>query len=224
MLFKLSLNFHRIVGDNVDLEIRARVQTKDHINRSIHWTHQYAIRDRVKCGIQKQKKLTKSLKDIPMLELLPSIKVQGNIKSQFAVLVTRVIVKYFKCFQHLSKVVVYHIPHKYSHEMTLKSDLVRSLNCVTLVYSSYHIESLHVTLGFFLIYEPMKWASWDLLLFWLDMMILYFCSTEAEHWSSPCKKSKSAEKFVQGVNIINLLSVIKWYIIYVNHLWQYEQS
>ena len=37
----------RLVGDNIDHEILVRVQTKVHINRSIHWTHQFAVLDRV---------------------------------------------------------------------------------------------------------------------------------------------------------------------------------
>ena len=86
----------------------------------------------MKCAIGERKKLTKSFTNVAILSLLPSANVQDNIKSQFAVLVTRVIVKYFKCFKHLVNVVVYHIPHKYSHEMMLKSDLVRSFICVTL--------------------------------------------------------------------------------------------
>ena len=34
-----TLHISRIVGDNIDFEVRARVQDKEHGNRSIHWTH-----------------------------------------------------------------------------------------------------------------------------------------------------------------------------------------
>ena len=34
--------FQRLVGDNIDHETHARIQSKEHTNRSIHWTHQYA--------------------------------------------------------------------------------------------------------------------------------------------------------------------------------------
>ena len=37
----------RLVGDNIDYEIHARVQSQNHKNRSIHWTHQFAVLDRV---------------------------------------------------------------------------------------------------------------------------------------------------------------------------------
>ena len=35
-----------MVGDNIDYEIRARVQSQKHKNRSIHWTRQFAVLDR----------------------------------------------------------------------------------------------------------------------------------------------------------------------------------
>ncbi len=35
----------RLVGDNIDHEKFVRVQTKENHNRSIHWTHQYAVLD-----------------------------------------------------------------------------------------------------------------------------------------------------------------------------------
>ena len=39
--------YNRLVGDNIDYEIYARVQSQQHCNRSIHWTHQFAVLDRV---------------------------------------------------------------------------------------------------------------------------------------------------------------------------------
>ena len=36
------------MGDNVYHMIHARVQSKDSTNQSIHWTHQYAVLDKVK--------------------------------------------------------------------------------------------------------------------------------------------------------------------------------
>ena len=38
--------FHRIVGDNVDMEIAARIERKERGNKSLHWTHQFAVLDR----------------------------------------------------------------------------------------------------------------------------------------------------------------------------------
>lgn len=36
------------MADNFDMTIKARLQTKGHGNQSIHWTHQFAFKDRVK--------------------------------------------------------------------------------------------------------------------------------------------------------------------------------
>ena len=42
-----NYQFYRLVGDNIDHQINARIQSKDYKNQSIHWTHEYAIRDSV---------------------------------------------------------------------------------------------------------------------------------------------------------------------------------
>ncbi|CAB4029653.1 Hypothetical predicted protein [Paramuricea clavata] len=36
----------KIVGDNVDMEIAARIERKERGNKSLHWTHQFAVLDR----------------------------------------------------------------------------------------------------------------------------------------------------------------------------------
>ena len=35
------------MGDNVDLMVNARIQGTEHSNRSIHWTQQYSVLNRV---------------------------------------------------------------------------------------------------------------------------------------------------------------------------------
>lgn len=114
----------RIVGDNVDLEVRARVQTKETSNRSIHWTHQYALRDRIVDPSLASSQAQKLVNDVQLADLLPGETVFKNIKRRWAVLVSRVIVKYLPAFKNFRSVVVRHIPHKYSKEMAVKSDLV----------------------------------------------------------------------------------------------------
>lgn len=117
-----------IVGDNVDHEILVRVQTKSHTNRSIHWTHQYAILDRVQAPELENKQSQKPVKEIQFAELLPDKNVQANLLSHWAIIVSRIITKYLKAFQPLHSKVVRHIPHQYSKEMATKSNLVRSAN------------------------------------------------------------------------------------------------
>ena len=52
------------MGDNIDLNISARIQTKEHCNRSLHWTHQFAVVDRASDPSLETFKKQKSLKDL----------------------------------------------------------------------------------------------------------------------------------------------------------------
>lgn len=121
----LSFSFDRIVGDNVDHEILVRVQTKSHTNRSIHWTHQFAIVDRVQAPELENKESQKPVKEIEFAELLPDQHVQANLLKHWAIIVSRIITKYLRAFQPLRNKVVWHIPHPHSKEMATRSNLVR---------------------------------------------------------------------------------------------------
>jgi hypothetical protein len=113
-----------LVADNIDHNVYARVQTKSHGNRSLHWTHQFAMVEKVITPSKELIKPQKTVDDLQLIELLPNKNVQDNLAWQWAVLVSRVITKYlipFKCF---AKDVIYHIPHRHSQEMTSKSEIV----------------------------------------------------------------------------------------------------
>ena len=62
------------MGDNIDFEIHARIQSKEHGNQSIHWTHQYAIKDRVIDRMLESRQRQKAVCDIQLAELLPDAK------------------------------------------------------------------------------------------------------------------------------------------------------
>ena len=131
MLYKILKNFHclicRIVADNVDLEIASRIQTKGAGNRSLHWNHQFAVLDRVNPGPLTDGGHTSRMK-VELCELLPDTQVQKNLIRRMAVLVSRVVTTYLKSFQGFSNVVVRHIPHLYSNEMSKKSDSVSAID------------------------------------------------------------------------------------------------
>lgn len=112
--------FVRLVGDNIDY------QTKEHSNQSIHWTHQYAIRDSVFNPLLNTTKPQKSLDDLQLVELLPTPDVQARLKRSWAILVSRVVTKHLKEFQFLKGVVIKHIPHPFSSEASKKSETVSS--------------------------------------------------------------------------------------------------
>ena len=61
-----------MVGDNIDYEIRARVQSQKHKNRSIHWTRQFAVLDRVQDPTLDFQRNQKKVGDNPLAEILPN--------------------------------------------------------------------------------------------------------------------------------------------------------
>ena len=63
-------------------------------------------------------------------------------RTNYIHLVQRILVKYIEQFQELEKDIEMHIPHKYSKELTQKTDHVRTLieECTTLNFDFEQIE------------------------------------------------------------------------------------
>ena len=118
---------------NIDINIQAKIQSQTNTNRSIHWTQQYAIQNRINEPSFDTKSPQTPLKDIDLIQLLPDKKVQENLKMRWALLVGRVICKYLAKFKHLNQVAVHHINHAYSKEMASKSDLVSECYTILLI-------------------------------------------------------------------------------------------
>ena len=125
------------MGDNIDYEIHARVQSQQHRTHSIHWTHQFAVLDRVQDPQLDRFSSQKPVSEIQFAELLPDNDVMENLIRNWSVIVSRVITKYLQPFHQFRDVVVRPIPHEYSKEMSQKSDSVSSsltvLDCSSLL-------------------------------------------------------------------------------------------
>ena len=117
-----------MVTDNVDLEMQARHQSKSHQNKSLHWTHSFAVKDRVKPdSILDDSKSQMDLKDLEMIRVLPSQEDQASMKFSMVTLVFRIICKYFVAYKEFGSAVIHHIVHKYSREMKQKSEQVLAM-------------------------------------------------------------------------------------------------
>lgn len=112
-----------MTGNN-DHEILARVQTKEKTNRSIHWTHQYALKDKVSVPTLDTAQPQKNVKDLQLVDLLREKVVQDNLIWQWAVIISRILTRYIPAMKDFKKSVMYHIPNTYSKEMSTKSDAV----------------------------------------------------------------------------------------------------
>ncbi|KAL9977198.1 hypothetical protein ACROYT_G014576 [Oculina patagonica] len=87
-----------IVSDNIDHEITALVQTKDHRNRSIHWIHQFAMLEKVSDPCLDNTVPQKDVSDLQLVELVPDDRVQKNL-----VFIMAIIVKNSTSIQALSE-------------------------------------------------------------------------------------------------------------------------
>lgn len=98
----------RIVGDNWDLEVKARYQTKSQTNKSLHYFHAYAVKDRVVANGMDNKEPQKSIDEIEMQEFLPTPEVQEAIASDLTNIIPRVISKYLKPYNKFKGASTYH--------------------------------------------------------------------------------------------------------------------
>lgn len=112
------------MGDNWDLEVKARYQTKSQNNKSLHYFHAYAVKDRVVARGLDNSGPQKSIDEIEMQEFLPTPEVQEAIVADLVNIIPRVLVKYLTPYSTFKKAVIYHIPHPHSKEMVEKSEVV----------------------------------------------------------------------------------------------------
>ena len=134
--------------------VHARIQSEQHSNRSIHWTQQYAVLNRVNDFSLQSKLPQKSIKDLQLTSLLPDKRVRQRLKQKWTVLVSRVVCRFLPKFQPLRDVVIWHIDHPYTEQMSSKSQTV-SFNVMTIsrvIYIIFMVDYHHfwVTLGCFL--------------------------------------------------------------------------
>ncbi|KXJ11322.1 hypothetical protein AC249_AIPGENE23166 [Exaiptasia diaphana] len=80
-----KLPLYKIVADNIDLEVVSRIQGKGKDNRSIHWTHQFALLDRA-LPSHHSPETNKTSSKMQFIQLLPDAKVQENLLNRMAVL------------------------------------------------------------------------------------------------------------------------------------------
>ena len=109
---------YQIVGDNCDLHVNVRHMTTDNKNKSFHWFNSVAFQDQVS-GNHLPDKHEVTLEEVPVSSFFPSNEDTQELKRDFMVLWSRVIVKYMPSFAFLKKSIIYHIPHQYSEVMKL---------------------------------------------------------------------------------------------------------
>lgn len=115
----------RIVADNVDFTVHARHQTKASQNKSLHWTHAFAVKNRVNPDSTLNcDKPQMQVTDLEMCNILPSETDQKEVCCDLVPLVYRKIVEFMSCYAPFKSGVQHHILHSHTKEMSKKSDQV----------------------------------------------------------------------------------------------------
>ena len=76
--------------------MKASYQTKSQTNKSLHYFHAYAVKDRVVGNGIENEEQQKSIDEIEMQEFLTTPEVQEAIASDSTSIITRIIFKYLK--------------------------------------------------------------------------------------------------------------------------------
>ena len=119
----------KLVGDNIDKNVRPREMRSEHQTRSLHYFHAYAVRDRVDMSTFSNDAQLPVASAVNLQDLLPTSSDEVTMRENFVTLVGRTLTKYMPFFSELGKGLQRHIPHEFSHEMGQKSEVV-GFTCV----------------------------------------------------------------------------------------------
>ena len=117
----------QIVGDNVGIYQHASHQSMQRKNRDHHWFHLYAALNRVNSTHLPDDKPIALVANLPLQTFIPSIEECNQLREEFRVLISRVIVENLPYFKEMESIIQRHIKHKYSSIMKQKSQLVSSV-------------------------------------------------------------------------------------------------
>lgn len=112
------LTSFKLVGDNIDKNIRPRDMHIDHQGRSLHYFHTYAVRDRVDLSDVSDVPMSPDLSATNLTDLLPTAADHDQPVKNFAILMARVIRNNMPFFSK---------QHDYSSQMSQKSEVVHSI-------------------------------------------------------------------------------------------------
>ena len=137
----LSLSF-KLVGDNLDKSVRPRHETVDQHLKSLHFFHMYAVRDRFDSSSLADDPALCDVENCDVTAILPSLEDDTVLRSHASVLAARIIRKRFKFFSENVIPVTRHIKHKYSKEMSKKSEVVSYQYVIRFLYSIFRYRFL----------------------------------------------------------------------------------
>ena len=116
-----SLTTFKIVGDNIDKDVKPRNMRSDYQTRSLHYFHAYAVRDRLNLDNCDDCASAPNPSTIDLGLLLPSKEDEMQIRSNMGILIARTLKKHIPYFSKYGKGVERHIMHSFYEEMSQNS-------------------------------------------------------------------------------------------------------
>lgn len=110
--------------DNLDFQVQWKSMTIQSENRDFHWVNHQMVENRVSGALLDSKQPKANLQELSNLKFLPTIEDQQKQRSNYIILTSRILVQYFDALEPLKEACIYHIPHKYTKEMSRKSNKV----------------------------------------------------------------------------------------------------
>ncbi len=117
---------YKIVFDNLDKTVKPRHMSIEKQSTSLHYVHGYAVKDRIDFSTFSSVRETGTEQNL--FALLPNENDYAVLKKRFSIHVSRIITSYLEIFKEdFEGLIEHHIKHRYSKEMSVKSEVVSQL-------------------------------------------------------------------------------------------------
>ena len=116
--------YYELNGDNLDWQRRPSIYSSRMDTESIHWFNVLCYKNRVSFWDLGDSKPIRPVQDLPNSSFLPSLEEHANLRADYIILVSRVLVKHCNYFTKFLRLVLGHIPHQFSKEMRKETQVV----------------------------------------------------------------------------------------------------
>lgn len=122
---RLSLHPGYVVSfDNLDIHLSRKTMTMEFQNRDFHWVNHQMVENRVSGNMLKNSGPKQDLMVVCNKKFLPTLNDQTAQRYNYIILCSRILVEYFDALAPLADACIQHIPHKYSDELSKKTNKV----------------------------------------------------------------------------------------------------
>lgn len=137
----------KIIGDNLDRNIKPRHQRFDRQTRSLHFFNSYAVLDRCNFAALSDEVEAVQQPAFDISLFLPDDNDLKEITHNFSIIIGRIAHKYIPAFAKIPGISVQHITHKHHVEMSQKSKVVNYMTyLLTAVSCEAHVFFYSITM------------------------------------------------------------------------------